>query len=184
MNFLGAHPDLIESFLATALSTKNAIMLDIWQLIRAQTDIANLSADLDLHSPRLLPLQSKLWRKSISYLEIRYMEFMENIVNAHPALARRTGIPGPYQLILAYLNILLSPETSQLQFEDGLVDGKPIWAVLFYAIRCGSLRDGLVGVGSALNQVAEWIGYLKEFAQDGQLSHKLESQLRGIYRSV
>ena len=107
---------------------------------------------------------------------------MENVANAHPALARRTGVPGPYQLILAYLNILLSPETTQLQFEDGMANGKPIWAVLFYSMRCGSLREGLVGVGSALNQVAEWIGYLKEFAQDGHLSHKLESQLRGNYR--
>ncbi|KAI6653293.1 Nuclear pore complex protein Nup93-like isoform X1 [Oopsacas minuta] len=177
----GGHPDLIESFLATALSNKNARMLDIWQLIRAQTDIPNLSADLDLHSPRSLPLQSKLLRKSISYLEVRYMEFMENIVSSHPALARRTGVPGPYQLVLAYLNILLSPETSQIRFEDGSSDGKPLWAVLFFAMRCGSLREGLTGAGSALNQIADWVGYLKEFAQDGHLSHKAEAQLRGNY---
>ena len=184
LNILGGHPDLIESFLATAVSTRNAVMLDIWQLIRAQTDIPNLSADLDLNSANSLAIQTKLLRKSVSYLELRYLEFMESLVSSHPALARRTGVPGPYQLILGYLNILLSPETTQIQFEDGSADGKPIWAVIFFSMRCSGLKEGLVGIGTSLNQVTEWVSYLREFAQEGQLGIKSESQLRGNYRSV
>ena len=157
-------------------------MLDIWQLIRAQTDIPNLSADLDLYSPNSLAIQTKLLRKSVFYLELRYLEFMESVVSSHPALARRTGVPGPYQLILGYLNILLSPETTQIQFEDGSSDGKPIWPVIFFSMRCGSLKEGLVGVGATLNQVSEWVSYLQEYAQEGQLGVKSESQLRGNYR--
>ena len=112
------------------------------------------------------------------------MQFMENIVSAHPALACRTGVPGPYQLIVAYLNILMSPESSQVQSEDGTVEGKPLWAVLFYGMRCGSLLEVLEGVGDTLAQVAEWKGYLQEFALDGQLTPSMESQLRGNYRFV
>eukprot|EP00800_Vazella_pourtalesii_P018101 TRINITY_DN5719_c0_g1_i5.p1 TRINITY_DN5719_c0_g1~~TRINITY_DN5719_c0_g1_i5.p1 ORF type:complete len:601 (+),score=160.69 TRINITY_DN5719_c0_g1_i5:167-1969(+) len=159
-------------------------MLDIWQLIRAQTDIPNLSADLDLNSANSLAIQTKLLRKSVSYLELRYLEFMESLVSSHPALARRTGVPGPYQLILGYLNILLSPETTQIQFEDGNADGKPIWAVIFFSMRCSGLKEGLVGIGTSLNQVTEWVSYLREFAQEGQLGIKSESQLRGNYRKL
>jgi nuclear pore complex protein Nup93 len=47
--------------------------------------------------------------------------------------AQLGGVPGTYHLVRSFLNIRV-PNTTQ-GLDDGLVDGVPVWAMIYYCLR-------------------------------------------------
>lgn len=62
---------------------------------------------------------------------------MSNIINENMAEARHGGFPGTYSLVRSFVGIRFQGEYSGLQ--DGLIDERPLWPMVYYCIRTGNL---------------------------------------------
>lgn len=77
----------------------------------------------------------------------RYLDFIKDTVYRSPPQAKLGGRPGTYQLVKSFLNIRQIGRNPALV--DGLVEGQPIWAMVFYCLRCGDVEDALNAVMKA-----------------------------------
>ena len=50
--------------------------------------------------------------------------------------------------------------------QDGEVDGHPVWALLYYCLRCGDVAAALTVARCAEAQLGEFLTWLQEYAQD------------------
>lgn len=80
-------------------------------------------------------------------IRIRYLDFMRDTVYRSLPQAKLGGVPGTYQLVRSFLNIRQVGRNPEL--EDGAVDGQPLWAMVFYCLRCGDMEDALAAVNKA-----------------------------------
>ena len=101
-------------------------------------------------------------------LSPRYLEYIKESVYRSLPRAQLGGVPGTYQLVRSYLTLRQVNSTpglevgrvfritstilllaSPLSSQDGSVDGQPVWAMVFYCMRCGDMDDALNAVSSA-----------------------------------
>ena len=71
-----------------------------------------------------------------------------------------------------------------LAFEDGLVDGVPVWPMIFYCLRCGDLKSAVMAAskaGPGLSEVAQLLSEMSS-SGDGRLSTHTENVVRISYR--
>ena len=82
-------------------------------------------------------------------------------------------------------NILFIIQTYLLlAFEDGLVDGVPVWQNIFYCLRCGDLKAAILAAnkaGPGLSEIAQLLTEMSS-SNDGRLSAHTESVVRISYR--
>ena len=82
-------------------------------------------------------------------------------------------------------NILFIIQTYLLlAFEDGLVDGVPVWPIIFYCLRCGDLKAAILAAnkaGPGLSEIAQLLTEMSS-SNDGRLSEHTESVVRISYR--
>ena len=82
-------------------------------------------------------------------------------------------------------NILFIIQTYLLlAFEDGLVDGVPVWPIIFYCLRCGDLKAAILAAnkaGPGLSEIAQLLTEMSS-SNDGRLSAHTESVVRISYR--
>lgn len=71
--------------------------------------------------------------------------------------AQLGGVPGTLQLVRSYLNLKQVNNMTGLEVksiapcthnvcecvQDGQVDGQPLWALIFYCLRCGDIEDAM-----------------------------------------
>lgn len=76
-----------------------------------------------------------------AYLEKRYRTFMENVISDNLQLALRGGVPGTYNLVRSYVGLRLPGGCLGLQ--DGQIDEKPLWPMVYYCLRCGDYSAAL-----------------------------------------
>lgn len=72
----------------------------------------------------------------------RYLDFLQDSVHRSLPQAKLGGHPGTYNYVKSFLNIRQLGRSRGL--EDGSVDGQPVWAMIFYCLRCGDMEDALV----------------------------------------
>ena len=77
----------------------------------------------------------------------RYLDFIRDTVYRSLPQAKLGGRPGTYQLVRSFLNIRQIGRNPALV--DGFVEGQPIWAMVFYCLRCGDMEDALNAVTKA-----------------------------------
>lgn len=63
------------------------------------------------------------------------------MVESNLMQARRGAVPGTYPLVTSYLR--LNSVFEPLYKESELVDGLPVWALVYNCIRCGDLAAAL-----------------------------------------
>lgn len=66
---------------------------------------------------------------------------MESVINENLALAQRGGIPGAYTLVKSFVGIRFQGEYAG--FVDGQIEGRPLWPMVYYCIRCGDITAAL-----------------------------------------
>lgn len=68
--------------------------------------------------------------------------------------------------------------------EDGLVDGVPVWPMIFYCLRCGDLQASIQSASQAGPALSEVAKYLSELANssDNRLPPNSENVVRLAYR--
>ena len=97
--------------------------------------------------------------------------------------AQLGGLPGTYHLVKSFLHVRL-PSAHGSSLEDGLVDGVPVWAMIYYSLRAGDAAAALQAAeqaGQGLAEVARWL----EEAQSspaGRVSPHSENLVKLSYR--
>lgn len=81
-------------------------------------------------------------RRALTYLESEFVEFIQAAVTANLRDARLGGVPGTRAYVCAFIS-LRPPQVGFSELQDGLVDGKPVWAMIYFCMRGGDLREAL-----------------------------------------
>ena len=70
----------------------------------------------------------------------RYSKHIQSTIYSNLQQAQLGGIPSTYNQVKSYLNVR-PPHIKGL--EDGQVDGHPVWAMIYFCLRCGDLQAAL-----------------------------------------
>ncbi|XP_026570103.1 nuclear pore complex protein Nup93 [Pseudonaja textilis] len=86
------------------------------------------------------------------------------------------------------LHTLLASGEDSLDFtqenEDGEVEGHPVWAIIYYCMRCGDLMAAMQVVNLAQHQLGDFKTWFQEYmhSKDKRLSPATENKVRLHYR--
>ena len=100
-----------------------------------------------------------------------------NVVYSNLSSAQLGGVPGTFNLVRSFLNLKLSSSAPGL--DDGLVEGVPVWPMIYYCLRCGDIGAALQAATAAGPALQEIITLLRELnnSADCRLSPAAESQV-------
>jgi len=166
----GIRPDLTSSLGSLFPEDGNQEISVLW-------DYVSKMADLSSGRP-----SSEIVFKAREYLESAYTKFIKLTVFSNLSNASLGGVPGTYNLVRSYLQVRVPSSTPGL--DDGLVDGVPVWALIYYCLRCGDLgaaSDAARQAGPGLGDVHTLLQELNA-ATDRRLSPQTESIVRIQYR--
>ena len=126
--------------------------------------------------------QAMLVKSSKKFLEDRYRVFIEKCVFDNLQQACLGGVPGLYNLVLSYLKIKLSTNLSG--FEDGTINGVPVWPLVYFCLRCGDVKATEQAAEALPPQYSDFKTFLKEFlaSPDCRLHPNNEAKLRLQYK--
>ncbi|XP_063234645.1 nuclear pore complex protein Nup93-like isoform X2 [Bacillus rossius redtenbacheri] len=175
-------PSLVDKFFEVAESLNDKKTVELWEVVRYMTQIPVQMSDNPLAARNTSEVQAALILQARKYLQDRYKVFMSNAVSGSMLQARRGGVPGTYPLVLGFVRVHVP--SSVLGLEDGLVDGLPVWPVVFYCLRCGDVEAALFAARQAGPALEEFSTILEQFqkSRDFRLSSQLETLVRIQYR--
>ncbi|KAH6926863.1 hypothetical protein HPB50_022632 [Hyalomma asiaticum] len=126
-----------------------------------------------------------LVNQSRKHLENMYKKYMRIIIEGNRGFARLGGELGTVNLVKSFLNVKLPSLPSEGY--DGKLDRHPVWALIYYCLRCGD-RDAAVAISrQAPGTTGELTSVFEEYAAsaDGHLGASSENRIRLQYaRSV
>uniref|UniRef100_A0A8D0CYA8 Nuclear pore complex protein Nup93 n=1 Tax=Sander lucioperca TaxID=283035 RepID=A0A8D0CYA8_SANLU len=120
----------------------------------------------------------------VSLLSPSYKNYTMVTVFGNLHQAQLGGVPGTYQLVRSFLNIKLPGPLPGMQ--DGEIEGHPVWAVIYYCLRCGDLNAAMQVVNRVQHQLGDFKTWFQEYmnSPDRRLSPTSENKLRLHYRRV
>ncbi|XP_037671757.1 nuclear pore complex protein Nup93 isoform X2 [Choloepus didactylus] len=155
---------------------------DMWTMVKQMTDVLLTPTTDALKSRSSMEVCMEFVRQALAYLEQRYKNYTLVTVFGNLHQAQLGGVPGTYQLVRSFLNIKLPAPLPGLQ--DGEVEGHPVWALIYYCMRCGDLQAASQVVNRAQHQLGEFKTWFQEYmnSKDRRLSPAVENKLRLHYR--
>ncbi|TNN68258.1 Nuclear pore complex protein Nup93 [Liparis tanakae] len=173
--------DLCAS-VAESLDDKN--VSDMWLMVKQMTDVLLVPAKDTLKSRTSVEMQMAFVRQALSFLENSYKNYTMVTVFGNLHQAQLGGVPGTYQLVRSFLNIKLPGPLPGMQ--DGDIEGHPVWAVIYYCLRCGDLNAAMQVVNRVQHQLGDFKTWFQEYmnSPDRRLPPTLENKLRLHYRRV
>lgn len=166
----GVRPDLLANFAGLFSEEKDQ---EVWNLWDMASCMGGLAKDR--------PAQDVVTRAR-GCLEVSYSKFIRRTVFDNLSTAQLGGVPGTYPLVRSFLNIKVPPTTPGL--DDGLVDSVPVWAMIYYCLRCGDLAAAVQAAQRAGPGLADAKSLLQELstAADRRLSPQTEGAVRLQYK--
>uniref|UniRef100_A0A3B3QJD7 Nuclear pore complex protein Nup93 n=1 Tax=Paramormyrops kingsleyae TaxID=1676925 RepID=A0A3B3QJD7_9TELE len=157
---------------------------DMWLMVKQITDVLLVPARDTLKSRLAVDMQVAFTRQALNFLENSYKNYTLVTVCGNLQEAHLGGVPGTFQLVHSYLNIKLPTPPPGLQ--DGEVEGHPVWALIYYCLRCGDLAAAMKVVNRAQHQLGEFKHWFQEYmnSPDRRLAPPAENKLRLHYRRV
>ncbi|KAI5098151.1 nuclear pore complex protein Nup93 isoform X1 [Silurus meridionalis] len=173
--------DLCAS-VADSLDDKN--VSDMWLMVKQMTDVLLVPAKDTLKSRVSVEMQMAFVRQALAFLENSYKNYTMVTVFGNLHQAQLGGVPGTFQLVHSFLNIKLPGPLPGMQ--DGEVEGHPVWALIYYCLRCGDLAAAMHVVNRAQHQLGEFKTWFQEYmnSPDRRLAPATENKVRLHYRRV
>ncbi|KAL5021935.1 hypothetical protein ScPMuIL_001090 [Solemya velum] len=177
-------PSLVDMFLDVARKFDDKNVTDLWELVKCMVEIPMVSKTSIQAVRSDKKTQKAFISKSRGYLEEMYVKHITNTIYGNLQQAQLGGIPGTYNLVRSYLNV--RPPASTRGMEDGNIDGHPMWAMIFYCIRCGDLKAAQQVVSKASHHLGDFPTFLQEYinSEDHRLSPGSETKINLHYRRV
>uniref|UniRef100_A0A8C2Q353 Nuclear pore complex protein Nup93 n=1 Tax=Cyprinus carpio TaxID=7962 RepID=A0A8C2Q353_CYPCA len=157
---------------------------DTWLMVKQMTDVLLVPAKDTLKSRVSVDMQMAFVRQALQFLENSYKNYTMVTVFGNLHQAQLGGVPGTYQLVCSLLNIKLPTPLPGMQ--DGEVEGHPVWALIYFCLRCGDLSATMQVVNRAQHQLGDFKIWFQEYmnSPDRRLSPATENKLRLHYRRV
>ncbi|XP_060644058.1 nuclear pore complex protein Nup93 isoform X2 [Anolis sagrei] len=174
-------PNLVD-LCATVAELDDKNISDLWAMVKQMTDVLLVPASNALKVRTSMEVQMDFVKQALQYLEQSYKNYTLVMVFGNLQQAQLGGVPGTYQLVRSFLNIKLPVSVPGLQ--DGEVEGHPVWALIYYCMRCGDLMAALQVVNRAQHQLGEFKSWFQEYMhnKDRRLSPATENKVRLHYR--
>ncbi|XP_015820871.1 nuclear pore complex protein Nup93 isoform X3 [Nothobranchius furzeri] len=175
-------PNLGDLLAAAAESLDDKNVSELWLMVKQMTDVLLVPAKDTLKSRTSVEMQMAFVRQALSFLENRYKHHTMGTVFGNLHQAQLGGVPGTYQLVRSFLNIKLPGPLPGMQ--DGEIEGHPVWAVVYYCLRCGDLNAAMQVVSKVHHQLGDFKTWFQEYmnSPDKRLSPTSENKLRLHYR--
>uniref|UniRef100_A0A3Q3BQS7 Nuclear pore complex protein Nup93 n=1 Tax=Kryptolebias marmoratus TaxID=37003 RepID=A0A3Q3BQS7_KRYMA len=175
-------PNLGDLLASVAESLEDKNVLEMWLMVKQMTDVLLVPAKDTIKSRTSVEMQMAFVRQALSFLESRYKDHTMGTVFGNLHQAQLGGVPGTYQLVRSFLNIKLPGPLPGMQ--DGEVEGHPVWAVIYYCLRCGDLNAAMLVVNRVHHQLGDFKTWFQEYmnSPDKRLSPTSENKLRLHYR--
>uniref|UniRef100_A0A8C5GXM2 Nuclear pore complex protein Nup93 n=1 Tax=Gouania willdenowi TaxID=441366 RepID=A0A8C5GXM2_GOUWI len=157
---------------------------EMWLMVKQMSDVLLVPAKDTLKSRTSVEMQMAFVRQALSFLENSYKTYTMVTVFGNLHQAQLGGVPGTYQLVRSFLNIKLPGPLPGMQ--DGEIEGHPLWAVIYYCLRCGDLNAAMQVVNKMQHQLGDFKSWFQEYmnSPDRRLSPTSENKLRLHYRRV
>uniref|UniRef100_A0A8C1HTI0 Nuclear pore complex protein Nup93 n=1 Tax=Cyprinus carpio carpio TaxID=630221 RepID=A0A8C1HTI0_CYPCA len=157
---------------------------DMWLMVKQMTDVLLVPAKDTLKCRVSVDMQMAFVRQALQFLENSYKNYTMVTVFGNLHQAQLGGVPGTYQLVCSFLNIKLPTPLPGMQ--DGEVEGHPVWALIYFCLRCGDLSAAMQVVNRAQHQLGDFKIWFQEYmnSPDRRLSPATENKLRLHYRRV
>lgn len=84
---------------------------------------------------------NQLIEQAKKYLEHRYKVFMSTVISDHLRDAQRGGVPSTYNLVSSFVGLRFNNQSTNAII--GLQDGKTLWPLVYYSLRCGDIQSAL-----------------------------------------
>ena len=166
----GVRPDLLADFAGLFSEEKDQEVFQVWEMASCMSSL-----------PKDRPSAAVVLRARAS-LETSYSKFLRRTVFDNLGSAELGGVPGTYHLVRSFLKIRVPANTPGL--DDYTVDDVPVWAMLYYCLRCGDLSAAVQAARKAGPGLADVASLLQELSSstDRRLSPQTEGAARLHYR--
>lgn len=154
-------PSLFNAFSKAAESFYDKKIVDMWNMVTCMVSIPPTPRGDQMKSRSSSEVQQKIVEQARKYLENRYREFMNSLVNENLAQAKRGGIPGTVPLVKSFVSIKAQ---NLHDLEDVLVDDRPLWPLVYYCMRAGDFRAALTCLHQSGTAFTEFRQALEEAA--------------------
>lgn len=179
-------PSLVELFLEVAKVIDDKAIADLWEMMRCMIDIPLTPAQGSAPAAvrRTKDTQRRLVEKAIQHLENNFCQFLRKMVFDNLERSQLGGVPGTLNMVRSYLKLHL--QSLHFTAEDGLLEGLPVWAQVFYCLRCGDRRAAQQVIDKVGNQLGDFPSYFKEYVSSPQhrLSPSNDTKIKLQYRRV
>ncbi|KAK3777041.1 hypothetical protein RRG08_008893 [Elysia crispata] len=182
----GILPSLIDMFAEVANNIGEQSVIDLWKLVQCMTEIP--LGQMYGNKPSIIRLDKQIQAHFVArakhYLEKTYISYLESTISSNLRQAELGGVPGTYRLVLSYLKVR-PPVTARLP-EDGILDGQPVWALLFFCLRCGDLKAVKHVIDRAKNQLGDFPTFFEEYmsTSDHRLNPGNDTKINLQYRRI
>ncbi|XP_072013036.1 nuclear pore complex protein Nup93-like [Amphiura filiformis] len=178
----GVRPNLIQLFEHVGQQFEDKRIANMWAMVREMTSLPLQTSANPIIARTTQEMQVAFVKQAKGFLEQSYLKYISTIISENLQQAQVGGIPGTYHLVHGFLKVRLPQFIPG--FEDGDVDGHPVWPVVYYCLRCGDLEAALDTVQRAAQDLGEFQEYLTEYMQSDErrLSPSTETKLRLHYR--
>ncbi|XP_075045076.1 nuclear pore complex protein Nup93 isoform X2 [Mixophyes fleayi] len=175
-------PNLVDLCVTVAERLDDKNISDVWVMVKQMTDVLLVPATDALKSRCSVQMQMAFVRQALNFLEESYKNYTMMSVFANLQQAQLGGVPGTYNLVRSFLNIRLPAPIPGLQ--DGELEGFPVWALIYYCLRCGDILAAQQVVNRVQHQLGEFKNWFQEYvhSNDRRLCPATENKLRLHYR--
>ncbi|XP_054284847.1 nuclear pore complex protein Nup93-like [Macrosteles quadrilineatus] len=175
-------PNLVDKFSRVAASSNDSKVNEMWTIVSYMTQLQPQGQGDVLEARNSEAGKSKLIGQARKYLENRYRQYMESVVSSNLSTARRGGEPSTYSLVRSFVGLRVPG--GYLGLDPASVDGRPLWACVYYYLRCGDLAGALQCVQQAGPGLEEMSVALQELKGSSlrRLSPPLEKAINSQYK--
>ncbi|XP_031627562.1 nuclear pore complex protein Nup93-1-like [Contarinia nasturtii] len=178
----GLRPNLVEKFSKIATQFNDTKVNEIWEIITYMTNVTPLPKTQDPFKTRNTKFEFVAQAKK--YLEYRYKLFMQTYIADRLPDAQRGGIPSVFNLVSSFVALNFNSQTGNTIGLEGHIDGKPLWPMVYYSLRCGNIQSALKCLQQAGLGHEDLVQVLEEKARkpNQRISAKLEAQIKMQYK--
>lgn len=178
----GRNCNYLDALRHAASKSNDKDVEDTWELLRQMISNLHTGSRNSLENRNSREIQMSLVRNAKLFLEDRYLQYVEKTVYDNMHQARLGGIPGTLNLVRSFIKIKFSHGMPSL--EDGKVDGVPVWAAIYYCLRCGDAAATIQAAEGLPPQLSDFKEILKEYFTNGdnRLQPSSEAKIRLQYK--
>lgn len=178
-------PNLVHKFSKVAEEFNDTKINEMWEIMKYMVNVTSFPRAQD-------PLRTRSQRSQFidqakCYLENRYKIYMSTIVSEHLREAQRGGIPSTENLVNSFVGLKFNNDytsSASVGLMDGYIDGKPLWPMVYYSLRCGDIQTARKCVQRAGTGHEDILQALEEKCKkpDQKINPKIELQIKMQYK--